>query len=187
VIGIVTEREKNGLGRVKVKFPTQRDRVSDWCRVAVPFAGVTDAGDSYGHHWMPNEKDEVLVAHQEDDPKVPIVIGSVYSKKRTPPTPEPDERMQRSSSGQTILISDKSGSERILLETKKKQHLELRESDSTIVLANDHTITLSGDGKKISIHSKNGQEIVLDDGANETQIKAPKVVVTAQSIELKKG
>lgn len=183
-IGIVCEREEGGLGRVKVRFPTKHPRKSGWCRVAVPFGGVTDQGETYGYQWVPNLKDEVVVAHYEEDTLIPVVLGTVSSTRRPPPTGDPDERVIKSSRGDLILMSEKGGEERILVQTAGGQKLEMVEKGSTILIANGHTITLSGEHRKIEIRSKQGQLVVLDDDKKETTVKAPKVIVSAGSIEL---
>jgi uncharacterized protein involved in type VI secretion and phage assembly len=133
VVGIVSKRkDDDGLARVKVKIPVYGNTETDWARVAVPFGGA--AGGGHGFQWIPEEGDEVLVAFAHDDPKAPIVVGSLYSQKQKPPSRQVDERVFRSRSGHTILISDESGKERIEIVTKSGQKVAIDERSGAITV-----------------------------------------------------
>jgi uncharacterized protein involved in type VI secretion and phage assembly len=64
VIGIVTNnKDTEGLGRVKVRFPWLSDlNESFWARVASPMAG-----DNRGVFFLPEKDDEVLVMFAHGD------------------------------------------------------------------------------------------------------------------------
>ncbi len=183
-VGIVVDREdkKEQLGRVRLKLPLEKDRETDWCRVLMPFAGET-----HGAYCVPEKGDEVVVAYYAGDPKMLFVLGSIYSKKRKPPTTKVDERRFHTKGGTQVLISDVDGEEKVLIETENKQKVLIDEKSKTITIANEHTIELAGEGKKVTVKSAGGNEIVLDDNANSIKVKATTVEVVASSIALKKG
>ena len=152
LVGIVSDRsDPDGLGRVKFTLPTHSDRESDWTRVAVPFGGAAGAG--HGHQWIPEKGDEVLIGFVGGDPKVAIVIASLYSKKQPPPTKQPDERIFKSRKGHTIKISDVDGSEKIEIATQSGQKVALDDVGKTVtvtasvkVVVDAPDIELAGDG-----------------------------------------
>ena len=73
------------LGRMKVTFPWLGDKSeSHWARVAVP-----GAGNERGVLIMPEVGDEVLVAFDHGDPRLPYVIGGLYNGKDKPAVPAP--------------------------------------------------------------------------------------------------
>jgi uncharacterized protein involved in type VI secretion and phage assembly len=157
MIGVVSDRkDPDGLGRIKFTLPTHDSRESDWTRMAVPFGG--SAGTGHGHHWIPEQGDEVLVGHLGGDPKVPVVIACLYSQKQPPPTKEPDERVFKSRKGHTITISDVGGSEKIEIATQSGQKVTLDESSKTTtvtanvkVVVDAPSIELGGAGASHSL------------------------------------
>ncbi|WP_394849951.1 phage baseplate assembly protein V [Pendulispora brunnea] len=128
LIGIVVDRDDpKKRGYVKLKFPAL-DTVSDWCPVMTPFGG-----DGHGQLWVPEVEDHVVVAFQHGDPANPIVLGAVYSEKHAPPG-DKDERVFKSRTGHRIVLSEKSGEERIEITTKNGQTLSIEEGGGLITL-----------------------------------------------------
>jgi uncharacterized protein involved in type VI secretion and phage assembly len=84
-VGTVTNnRDPEGLGRVKVTFPTlQEPNESTWARLTAP-----GAGGGRGLQCLPEVGDEVLVGFEHDDVHRPVVLGGLWS--RTDPPPDPD-------------------------------------------------------------------------------------------------
>lgn len=79
-------------GRIKVKFPWDRDEKKDdssscWIRVNQPWGGV-----SYGGMFIPRVGQEVLVQFLEGDPDRPVVIGRVYNGENPVPYGLPDKK-----------------------------------------------------------------------------------------------
>jgi len=110
VIGIVTNnKDPEGLGRIKVKFPTFSDREESWwARVA-----AIGAGPERGFSVLYEINDEVLVAFEHGDLRRPIVLGGLWSKKKKPHKggQETDARgvevrTWRSRTGHTIALND---------------------------------------------------------------------------------
>jgi hypothetical protein len=82
-VGLVTQNKDNeGLGRVKVKFPTFDDQdESAWARVASPMAG-----SGRGLSVLPEVNDEVLVAFEQGDINRPYILGMLWNGKDKPPS-----------------------------------------------------------------------------------------------------
>jgi uncharacterized protein involved in type VI secretion and phage assembly len=194
MIGVVSDRkDEENLGRVKVTFPTLKDRESDWARVMVPFGGTSE-GD-HGFFAIPEEGDHVVVAFDQGDPKVPIVIGSVYSRARKPPTTNRDERMLKTRKGHYLLISDVKDDEKIELKTSSGQYAKIDEKSKTVsVFANQkidlrtkagHHVTIDDQAQTIEVTTNGGQSIKLDDQAQKITAKANQAVeISAPQITL---
>ncbi len=166
-IGTVTNvKDPDKAGRVKVKLPTVSDAdESAWARVVSP-----GAGNKRGLHLMPDVGDEVLVAFIGGDFRNPVVLGGIWSKKNTPPTPEPvkgdkvSERSLTLASGaklvftentdkskavvalkhaeaETSLQFDKDG---IKLNAKKGTKIKIAVGEASIEMQSDGTITIKG-------------------------------------------
>ena len=82
VVGIVTQNEdKEGLGRVRVKYPGLDSGVEGWwARIATAGAAGTDRGLLM----TPMVGDEVLIGFEGGDVNKPYVLGTLYSGKSKP-------------------------------------------------------------------------------------------------------
>ncbi|MET0579062.1 MAG: phage baseplate assembly protein V, partial [Ilumatobacteraceae bacterium] len=82
-IGIVTNnKDPDGLGRVRVKFPALSDQEESWWgRVVTP-----GGGSNAGLMLMPQIDDEVLVGFEHGDLRRPFVLGGLWGSKAKPPT-----------------------------------------------------------------------------------------------------
>ncbi len=83
-IGVVlaTGGDPEGLQRIKVSTPMMR-AASDgiWARQAQIYAS-----DGVGVFFLLEVGDEVILGYLNNDPSFPIILGSVYSSKRPPPS-----------------------------------------------------------------------------------------------------
>jgi uncharacterized protein involved in type VI secretion and phage assembly len=162
LIGTVADLEDpDGLGRVRVKFPTLDNKLSYWAKIAAPMAGK-----DRGFFFRPEVDDELLVAFEMGDPRRPYVLGALWSKVDTPP---PDDgkpkdnnwRFIKSRSGHILKFDDTKGSERIEIIDKDKKH----------------KIVIDSSGDKI--------QIICDSGNVEIKATAGKIQVEASEAEIK--
>lgn len=166
------------LGRVKVRFPWMNDKQeSDWVRVAAPAAG-----NKSGVFFMPEERDQVLVAFSHSHIERSYILGVLWSNASKPPDDDRNKRQLRSRSGHTITLDDTKDAEVISIVDKSETNkivLNAKDNTITIECAGDLTITAKGklalEGKKnVSINGQNvnvkaaeklaaeGQDVALD-------------------------
>ncbi|HTV91907.1 MAG TPA: phage baseplate assembly protein V [Verrucomicrobiae bacterium] len=96
--------------RVKVSFPWLSDtNMSGWARVCVPQASANGSGV----YFMPNPGDTVIVAFQDGEISMPVVIGSVwdgpYKPTVYPPVATNLVSEIKTRAGQTITLDDALG------------------------------------------------------------------------------
>jgi len=170
VVGLVTNnKDPEGLGRVKVKFPWLSDAdESDWARVAAPMAG-----NDRGAYFLPEVDDEVLVAFEHGDARSPYVVGALWNGKDTPPAKNDDGknnlRLIKSRSGHTIKLNDEDGKETIeILDKSKQNSIVIDTSENTITITSEKDITLSASKGAIKLDA---QKIELKSSA-DTKIEA---------------
>jgi|HigsolmetaAR203D_1030402.scaffolds.fasta_scaffold00650_4 uncharacterized protein involved in type VI secretion and phage assembly len=148
-IGIVTNNnDPEKQGRVKVKIPVLDDEAeSDWARVAVP-----SAGDKRGTQFIPDVGDEVLIAFLLGDLSQPVVIGSLWSKKKMPPDAGKKDipYIIRSRSGHEIMLNDDDQDRKVMVKT-----------------AGGHQIVLSDKDKSLEIKDSGGQRVTMKNNAIE--------------------
>jgi uncharacterized protein involved in type VI secretion and phage assembly len=161
---VVDVDDPDGLGRVRIKLPwLDSQEVSDWCRVSQIYAG-----GGYGSFWLPEVGDEVLVAFLFGDPRVPVVLGSIYNgvdKPVRPRTSKADEKAFRTKGGHKLLLDDSSGSERVEL-----------------VTAAGHRLTFEDDGRRIELVANGGPSITMDLATGSLKIEAQSINITASQV-----
>lgn len=146
-VGIVTNihEDPDGENRIRVKLPiidNENDGV--WARLTSP-----DAADSRGWFCLPEVDDEVIVGFVNDDPRDPVILGSVYSSAKPPPlTPEEEnkEKGYISKSEMKFIFDDDKVS--VTTETPNGNKVVLSEDEGSIVIEdeNGNKIEMTSDG-----------------------------------------
>lgn len=170
VVGVVTNnQDPDKLGRVRVRFPWLSDtEESHWARLAVPMAG-----EDRGLFFLPEVDDEVLVAFEQGDPRLPYVLGALWNGKDTPPADNGDGknnvRLIRSRSGHVIRLNDEDGKETIeIVDGKGENSLVIDTAAKTITITSGQDIKLVASNGKISLEAR---EIALKSSA-DTKVEA---------------
>ncbi|WP_299114021.1 type VI secretion system tip protein VgrG [uncultured Winogradskyella sp.] len=123
-----------------------------------------------GAFFLPEIGDEVVVGFLNEDPRFPIILGSIYSSSKNKPyktlKPEKDNPLKAivSKSGMFIEFNDK---DKILtLETPKKNTIIFSDKDGKITLKdnNSNSIEMSSNGIKM----KSSKNIDVDAGQKLT-------------------
>lgn len=128
-----------------------------WARLAFPYAS-----NEAGFFFFPEIGDEVLVNFINNDPRYPVITGSVYSAKNTP-TSTPDEKNQFKS-----------------IYSKKKIFIQFDDEDTilTIKTPNGNTFIMDDKNKEISLVDQNENSLKMNESgitmssAKDINIKA---------------
>lgn len=157
VLGVVTNnKDEDGLGRVKVKFPWLSDTYESWwARIAAPMAGK-----QRGAYFLPEVDDEVLVAFEHGDVRFPYVLGALWNGQDAPPVTNDDGknnvRMIKSRSGHVVKLNDEDGKETIeIIDKSQKNSIVIDTSKNTITVTTDKDITLSASQGTIKLDAQN--------------------------------
>ncbi len=148
---VVDDVDKEGLGRVKVRFPwdIEGDNTNCfWARVINPYAGKT-----HGSHFTPRKGDEVVVTFDKGQPFHPLVVGSLYHDNIKPSFKD----SKGFGSNEVLIAKTDNGTEIHLLDQDDKQEV---------------TISMTGGG---SGEPKNSVVLTVDKGSSE-----PKIVINTQ-------
>ena len=173
LVGIVTNnQDSEGLGRVKVKFPTLTEEdESYWARVV----GV-GAGNSRGFYSLPEINDEVLVGFEHGDIHRPYIIGGVWNGKDKTPE-DVNQTVQagkvrlrtiKTRTGHTIeFVEETKGSSKagVKVETAGGHKLHLNDFDGSVEIKTNggHEINLDDTQKKIELKTTIGHQIKMSD------------------------
>ncbi len=160
VVGIVTNnQDPENMHRVKVRFPWLSTEVeSNWARVAAPMTGK-----GRGAYFLPEVEDEVLVAFEHGQADHPFVVGSLWNGKDDAPESNADgennHRTIRSRSGHVVRLNDKAGSETIeVIDKTGSNKIVIDSANSTITIEAKSDITIKSVTGKLTMQA-NGIEI----------------------------
>jgi phage baseplate assembly protein gpV len=165
-------------GRIKVQLPTLGASIeSEWARVLIP-----GGGKGRGLVALPQVGDQVIVGFEERDLQRPLVLGTVYSGKKTPPEGTAVKSGQApsagftSANGHTLLLWDESEpakdgvhvvhkkghevavmGDRVQVKTAAGTPISLESGSSSFVIDKQGNITITG--MKVVIEGKQGVEV----------------------------
>jgi Rhs element Vgr protein len=126
---------------------TSQDGV--WARVA-NFYATSDAGQGF----LPEVGDEVIIGFVENDPRYPVVLGSLYSSgRKAAATPADNNNYIKT----------------IITKSKLKISFDDEKKITTIVTPGNNSIKLSDDAKSIEIVDQNNNSIKLTSGGIDLQ------------------
>lgn len=189
VVAVVTNnQDQEGLGRVKVKFPwlSEMDE-SPWARIAAPMAG-----NQRGIYFLPEVGDEVLVAFEHGDVRVPYVLGALWNGQDAPPTTNADGknnvRMIKSRSGHVIKLDDESQTIEII-DKDNANSIVIDSANGIVTVTGDKGITLSAPNGTITLEAQNVElnstdEMKLQVGSDMTVEATGNVIVEAETVNL---
>jgi uncharacterized protein involved in type VI secretion and phage assembly len=178
-VGIVTNnRDPDGLGRVKVRFPWLSDEVeSQWARIVTPMAGP-----GRGLYTLPELDDEVLVAFERGRVEFPFILGALWNGRDKPPESNGDgknnRRVIKSRSGHAIVLDDTNGREQIEI-------ADASGKNKIVVNTRDNAIAIVAEGD-IAIESRSGT-LSLRGRQVEIQSRGSAKVAAAQNLDLQAG
>ena len=151
-VGVVLklDADPGGEYRVQVKVPAAGVE-SVWARLLQFYAS-----SAFGAFFAPEVGDEVLLGWFNNDPGFPVVLGSLYSSKRAPPTP----------------LSAKNEIKAIV--TRCKAKLEFNDEDKVITLLTpgNNRMVFSDKDKSIVITDQNNNKVEL--GPDGITLDSPK-------------
>ena len=140
-------------------------------RVIMPMAG-----GGRGVYFMPEPGDEVIVAFEQGDPNLPIVLGAVWNERDQPPDEvRPSEsgndvRAIVSRSRHEFLFDDAPGREKVTLKTQGGNVFELDDTPGAA---------------KVSLQTAGGLTFVLDDVQQSLTVQVPgSITITAGTVSI---
>lgn len=176
-IGIVTaiHEDPDGEDRIQVNLPIiNAESQGIWARVT-----SLDAGESRGLFFRPEVGDEVVIGFLNDDPRDPIVLGSLHSSAKPAPEVAAEENEIKglfTKSEMKLLIND--GEKSISVETPNGNKLLISEEEGGITFEdeNSNKIIMNSDG--ITIES--AKDLMLK-AAGDVKIEGTNIENKAQS------
>lgn len=155
VISVDNEDENDNNYWVKVLIPLlNNEEEGVWARVS----GI-GLGDNKGIYFKPEVGDDVVLGFLNDDPRQPVVLGTLYSHlfppEKTTEEDENDQKIKGFFARNDFSLHFDENTDTVTIETPKKQKILIsdEEDSSTAYIrmedANGNSITMDKDGIKI--------------------------------------
>lgn len=162
------DADPDGAFRVYVTLPLLQASggLGVWARL-----GSFYASKGIGAEFYPEVGDEVVVAFMNDDPRFPVIVGSLYSKDKAPPVPPAAANNQK-----TIV-------------TRAKLRIDFFEDKKAVEISTPggQSVRLDDDATIITVKDINGNKatfasggITLDSATNITISAKGNIDITAQ-------
>jgi Rhs element Vgr protein len=156
-----------GQHRVKIKLPMFKSTEVFWARMLFEYAGT-----GRGNFFWPEVDDEVLVGFLNDDPRNPVILGSMCSKAQVPVIARP--------------TSDKDIKAII---TKKDLRIEFDDLKKIITIKTPgaNSITIDDENKNMILKDQHGNVISMEkdaikiDSVGELKLSAAKKITISSS------
>lgn len=152
-------KDPGGEHRVLVSLPLlQAGDKAVWARIATFYASK-----QVGAFFYPEVGDEVVVGFMNDDPRFPVILGSVWSKKLPPP------------------LTPGAGNDRKTLVTRSKLEISFDDKDKILEIRTPgkHVLKMDDKSGAISIKDSNGNTLSLSKGGIALDSKS-NVKITAK-------
>jgi uncharacterized protein involved in type VI secretion and phage assembly len=180
-VGVVEkwEADPDKENRVKVKIPAiNTDNGILWSRLT-----TLSAGKSTGVFFQPDPGDEVILGFLNDDPRQPVILGSVHSSANPPPLKPADKNPEKgivSKGGIKILLNDEN--KLLTIETSDKNTIIINDKEKTVEIkdANNNTVKLSADG--ITLDS--GKDVIIKAKGGIKMEASAKVEIKGSAIDI---
>jgi uncharacterized protein involved in type VI secretion and phage assembly len=168
---VIDNVDPDNSGRVKVRLGelsgADASATETWARLATLMAG-----DNRGTWFIPDVKDEVLVAFEAGDMSRPYVIGALWNGTNLLPEAMDANHTKKflgSRSGMKITLDDQNGHESFLVETPGGQRLVLKDGPGAV-----------------EIDDSNGNSVKLET-TGITVTAAASVTINASRVEVNSG
>lgn len=165
-IGIVKQinADPDGELRVKIDLPlvgTGGDGV--WARL-----GNSYASSGFGSFFYPEVNDEVIAGFFNDDPRFPVILGSLYSSGRAPSF-TPDEQ---------------NNTKALVTRTQMKVEFQEDKKIITITTPGNNQIVLSDEAKSIKLSDQNSNTITMSSSGIEINSASALTLKAATTMSL---
>ena len=159
------ELDATNRARVKVRMPgVTGDGNVIWARMA-----TLGAGNARGVFFWPEKDDEVVLGFINDDPRYPVILGSLYGSKNTPPVARDEDNSVKgfvSKYGLKLLFDDE-------------------EEQISILTSAENRIVINDIEKFIEINDINGNSIKLDENGIVMNVAKDLVIKATGNVSIK--
>jgi uncharacterized protein involved in type VI secretion and phage assembly len=157
-----------GEGRVQVNIPS-REGIKPQARLVAIGAGMLR-----GFLWVPQVKDEVLVAFNQDDERDAYILGGLWGTIKRSPVPLPQDVLRK-----RVIRTGVTGVGHEIEFDDVVQSIKITSSTQQKITMNPLGIELSNLAGTVTINLDNKTQTVAIQAANGIELKAPNITQAA--------
>ncbi len=175
---VLDNADPEGLGRVKVQFPWQRQisQSTPWIKTSTPYAG-----SGRGFYFVPEMGEEVLVGFEGGNPEKPYVIGGGFNASAKSGFADKENNIKaiRTRSGNTIELNDTDGGEMITINDKNGNSFHINTSEGKMVFTAQGDMEFNAKNVRFNVQ----EDMDVDIGKNKRESVMGKSETTAKNAE----
>ena len=126
------------------------------------------ASKEFGAFFYPEVGDEVVLGFLDDNPTYPVIMGSLYSKVRTP----------------ALTPDDKNSKKSILTSSKLELTFDDENKIITVLTPGGHSVTMSDQDKSVTIKDLNGNSAAFSDSGITIESKSALTLKASQGVTI---
>jgi phage baseplate assembly protein gpV len=140
------------------------------------------AGSGRGMHFLPEPGDEVVVAFEDGDPALPVILGAVWNNEsavpsQADPSPTNNTRTVVSRSGHELTFDDTAAAEKVTLKSRGGHVIEFDDAPGrgkvTIRSGLGHVVEMDDTPPgKVTLRSSAGVSLTLDNAGGTATLEA---------------
>ena len=173
---VVDNADPEGLGRVKVQFPWQKQtsQSTPWIKMSTPYGG-----SGRGFYFIPEKGEEVLVGFEGMNPEKPYVIGGGYNTAAKSGFADSGNNIKaiRTRSGHTIELNDTEGGEMITINDKEGNSIYINTSEGKMVFTANGDMEFNAKNVRFNVQ----EDMDLEIGGNKTENISGKIEISAEN------
>ncbi|KAA1242404.1 type VI secretion system Vgr family protein [Aquimarina sp. RZ0] len=174
---VIENTDPQGLGRVTVQFPWQKQLGE-----TTPFIRVmtAHAGSDRGLYMIPEKGDEVICQFENNNSERPYVVGSFFNGAKRPEqwrTENNDKKAIKTRAGHLLEFTDSKGNEMITITDKNNNVIRIDTANNNIEISALENMTLNAKNMQINIQ----ENLAISVGENKNESIGNKQTLTAKS------
>jgi Rhs element Vgr protein len=169
--------------RVQVAIPilgTEGESV--WARLSTFYIG-----NGIGAYFMPEVNDEVILGFMNNDPRFPIILGSVYSSSiPAPETPDEDNSIKTLLTQSKLQLKFDDKNKVITILTPGGNTMVFSDEDKviTVLTPGGNSVVLSDEDKGITITDQNKNKVQMNDNGIVVESASDLTLKAAQNVKI---
>ncbi len=169
------ESDPDGETRIQVDIPViEPSGDGVWARLSNPYAT-----NNAGWFFIPEVGDEVILGFMTNDPRYPVILGSLYSTKLKPPyTPDKKNSVKAIVTNNQLKVIFEDEDKNIIIETPSKNKITISDKDKSITIEDQNKNKIVMDNKGILLDTV--KDINLKAKGNITLDATQKVTIKAK-------
>lgn len=178
------DSDPDSESRIQINIPVVGEAGSGvWARIGMPYATA-----GMGIYFMPEVGDEVIVGFFNQDPRAPVILGSMYSSSNAPPYTADSDNTYKAIVTKSEVKVEVDDVKKILTLTTPSGFQAVFDEDSkkvTVETPGSRSITLDDDGESVELSDPNGGTVTMNSSGITLKSDQNITIQSSANVEIK--